>query len=64
MKPKCEADYGYEYPIDAMVYGEKIKVRLMRKDEMPDNGIDYYCAPNATIYHVGEPYPGAFRILN
>lgn len=50
-----EKDYNYEYPIKAIRHGEwEIKVRKMRQDEMPDNGITYYCDENATIYHEGE----------
>jgi hypothetical protein len=64
MQLKREADYGYEYPIEAMVSGEKIKVRKMKKEEMPDDGITYYCAENSTIYYEGEPHPGNFKIIN
>lgn len=51
----CEEDYGYEYPIKALMYGSiEIDVRKMRKDEMPEDGITYYCAINGTIYKEGE----------
>lgn len=54
-KPKREEDYGYDYPIKAMRYNEwEIDVRKMRKDEMPDDGITYYCERNGTIYRDGE----------
>ena len=50
-----EAEYKYSYPIKAIKYGEiEINVRKMRPDEMPDNGITYYCDENATIYAEGE----------
>jgi len=55
MKPKRERDYGYEYPIKAKRYDDwEINVRKMKKDEMPDDGITYYCEKNGTIYHEGE----------
>jgi hypothetical protein len=55
-KPMCEADYNYEYPIKALWYGAiELDLRLMRTDEMPDNGIIYYCAKNGAIYIEGEP---------
>ena len=55
MNPMKEIDYGYEYPIKAMRYNEwEIDVRKMRPDEMPDDGITYYCDVNSTIYHEGE----------
>lgn len=51
-----EADYGYEYPIKAQrEEGWEINVRLMRKDEMPDDGETYYCDKDASIYRLGEP---------
>lgn len=49
-----EIEYGYEYPLKARYYGEEINVRQMRKDEMPDDGITYYCGENSSIYTVGE----------
>lgn len=49
-----EKDYGYEYPIKAKYYDMEINVRQMRKDEMPDNGITYYCGENSSIYVEGE----------
>lgn len=52
---KTEQDFGYEYPIKALRFGElPIEVRKMRKDEMPDDGITYFCDQNSTIYHEGE----------
>lgn len=50
-----EIDYGYEYPIRAMRWGDiELNVRQMRKDEMPDNGITYYCDQDGTIYQEGD----------
>lgn len=49
-----EKDYGYDYPIKAKTHGFEIDVRMMRKDEMPDDGITYYCDEDGTIYHEGE----------
>lgn len=49
-----EIDFGYEYPIKARYFGEDIDVRLMRKDEMPDDGETYYCEVNGSIYRQGE----------
>jgi len=50
-----EKDYNYEYPLRAIRYGDwEIKVRKMRKDEMPDDGITYYCDEDATIYSERE----------
>jgi hypothetical protein len=50
-----EKEYGYEYPIKAKYNGWDFKVRLMRKDEMPDDGEIYYCGEDGTIYKEGEP---------
>lgn len=49
-----EAEYGYEYPIKAKHNGWDLKVRLMRKDEMPDDGEVYYCGEDASIYRKDE----------
>jgi hypothetical protein len=54
MNTKREKDYGHEYPIKAFRYNWEINVRKMRKDEMPDDGINYYCEENGTIYIEGE----------
>lgn len=55
MKTMKEKDYNYEYPIKARRYDQwDIDVRLMRKDEMPDDGITYYCDQDAGIYVEGE----------
>jgi len=52
---KLEKDYNYDYPIRAIRHGEwEIKVRQMRKDEMPDDGITYYCEKDGTIYDENE----------
>ena len=57
-----EKDYGYEYPIKARRYNQwNIDVRLMRKDEMPDDGITYYCDQDGQIYTSGEK---DFEIIN
>lgn len=56
-----EADYGYEYPIKAKYHGEEINVRIMRKDEMPEDGITYYCALNSMIFTEDEKY---FNLLD
>ena len=50
-----EIDYKYEYPLKARLYGEiEINVRKMRQDEMPEDGIIYYCNIDGTIYNEGE----------
>lgn len=50
-----EEDCGHEYPLRALRYNEwEINVRKMDKDEMPDDGITYYCEKNGTIYAEGE----------
>jgi hypothetical protein len=55
MKPCLEKDYGYEYPFKAVRYNEwEIRVRKMRKDEMPDDGKTYYCEQDGGIYWEGE----------
>ena len=54
---KREEDYGYEYPLKALRFGEiEIDVREMRKDEMPEEfrHITFYCEINGTIYEEGE----------
>lgn len=57
---KWEKDYGYKYPLKAYRYanhpdgGWEINVRQMRQDEMPDDGIVYYCDEDGTIYNCGE----------
>lgn len=57
-----EKDYGYSYPIKAIRFKDwEINVRKMRKDEMPDNGITYYCEENGTIYKEGEDN---FQLIN
>lgn len=45
-----EIDYGYEYPLKAVRCNWEINVRKMREDEMPDDGVTYYCEQNGTIY--------------
>jgi len=51
-----EIDYNYEYPLNALRYNEiEIRVRKMRTDEMPEDGITYYCEVNGSIYWEGEP---------
>lgn len=49
-----EVDYNYEYPIPARYHGGEIKVRQMRADEMPEDGITYYCDVDGSIYKVGD----------
>ena len=51
-----EIDYNYKYPLNALRYNKiEIQVRKMRIDEMPEDGITYYCEVNGTIYAEGEP---------
>jgi len=56
-----EIDYKYEYPIKARRYNWEINVRKMREDEMPLDGITYYCDVYGTIYQEGEK---DFKITN
>jgi len=50
-----EIDYNYEYLLEAVRFGRKhIWVRKMRTDEMPDNGLTYYCEVDGSIYQEGE----------
>ena len=56
-----EIDYKYEYPIKARRYDWEINVRKMRKDEMPEDGVIYYCDIDGTIYNEGEE---DFELLN
>lgn len=61
-KVKLEKDYGYKYPIKASRYGEwEIDVRKMRKDEMPDDGINYYCERDGSIYAEDDK---DFKLIN
>jgi len=56
-----EIDYNYEYPLEAVRFGRKhIQVRKMRTDEMPNDGVTYYCEVDGTIYQEGE---GNFKLL-
>lgn len=51
-----EIEFSYEYPIKARRFNDfDVDVRLMRKDEMPDDGKTYYCDVDGTIYMQGEP---------
>lgn len=54
MEVKCERDYGYDYPTKAKYHGLTIYVRKMRVDEMPENGITYYCHIDGMIFKEGE----------
>lgn len=59
-----EKDYGYEYPFKAIRYNDEnwiINVRKMREDEMPEDGITYYCDIDGTIYSEEEK---DFKIIN
>ncbi len=54
-----EVEYGYEYPLKALRYGEiELDVREMRKDEMPEAEYlnTFYCDVDGTIYQKGERY--------
>jgi hypothetical protein len=59
-----EKDFGYEYPIRARRYDCEINVRRMRKDEMPEDGITYYCEQDGSIYSDGEPNFEIIETLN
>lgn len=53
--PLEECDYGYDYPIKAVRFGDMyLDVRKMREDEMIKNGKTYYCEVNGIIYEEGE----------
>jgi hypothetical protein len=57
METKREKDYGYEYPLKAIRFGEiELDVREMRKDEMLDSEYmnTFYCDIDGTIYQKGE----------
>lgn len=49
-----EKDYNYNYSINAKRFGFDFMVRKMRVDEMPEDGITYYCDVDGTIYQEGE----------
>ena len=50
-----EIDYKYDYPIAAQRFNEfNIQVRQLRKDEMPEDGLTYYCDVDGTIYQAEE----------
>ena len=60
--PKRESDYGYKYPLKALYYDDiEVNVRKMRVDEMPDDGITYYCEIDGSIHVDGEKN---FQLLN
>ena len=46
----------YEHPIEARTkdFGFEVSVRIMNKDEMPDDGIRYYADTNCSIYAENE----------
>ena len=46
----------YEHPIEARRkdFGFEVSVRIMNKDEMPDDGVKYYADTDCTIYREGE----------
>lgn len=53
-----EIEYGYEYPLKALRFGDiEINVREMRKDEMPEEERlnTFYCDIDGAIYQKGEP---------
>ena len=49
-----EKDYNYDYPINASRFGFDFKVRKMREDEMPEDGVTYYCDIDGTIYQESD----------
>ena len=46
----------YEHPIEAIRkdFGFEVSVRIMNKDEMPDDGVKYYADTNCLIYVESE----------
>lgn len=45
-----EKERGMEYPIKVKYNNVEIFVRKMDKEEMPDDGISYYCDYDGSIY--------------